>query len=89
MYRFEEDRLYRPTDSELRILATRGTLAIWRHEGRGPKYVRLGGHVLYEGRDLNAYIDERKIAPVDNRQARNLAGVLDRRAGERADAVCA
>ncbi len=63
MKRFEPDRFYRPTDPEMRLIATAGTLAIWRHEGRGPGYVKMGGRVLYEGATLNRWIDERRVEP--------------------------
>lgn len=34
------------------------TLATWRVNGVGPKYVRLGRRVLYRASDLAAYVDE-------------------------------
>ena len=60
---FEAERLYRTTDPELEIIATRGTMSQWRHRGEGPRYVRLGGRVLYLGRDINAWLDERIVEP--------------------------
>ena len=60
---FEAERLYRTTDPELEIIATRGTMSQWRHRGEGPRYVRLGGRVLYRGVDLNAWLDKRIIEP--------------------------
>jgi len=32
------------------------THARWRHEGIGPKYVRLGGRVFYRAGDVRAWI---------------------------------
>ena len=55
MHRFEPDRYYRTADPALAVIATRGTLSQWRHRGEGPRYVRLGGRVLYLGADLNGY----------------------------------
>jgi len=78
MDRFIPDRYYRTSDPELRLVATRGTLGIWRHENRGPRYTRLGGHVLYRGADLNEYLDSLVVETSDSR-----------RTGERADALCA
>ena len=63
MKRFDDDTYYRTDDPALAILATRGTLSQWRHRGVGPRYVRLGGRVLYLGRDLNDYLDSLVIEP--------------------------
>ena len=64
MTRFDPTRYYRTTDPELSILATRGTLAQWRHRGEGPAYFRFGNRVLYEGRALNAWLDQHLVEPV-------------------------
>ena len=53
MHRFDPERYYTSDDPALRIIATRGTLAQWRHYGRGPEYVKFGGRVLYYGAVLN------------------------------------
>jgi predicted DNA-binding transcriptional regulator AlpA len=36
------------------------TLSIMRVAGGGPKYVKLGRRVLYDVRDLEAYVEDRK-----------------------------
>lgn len=61
MKAFQDNEVYRPSDDAMRLIATKGTLAVWRHERRGPKYIRLGGRVLYRGSDLNAWLDERVV----------------------------
>ena len=63
MHRFDPNRYYKTTDPELAVIATRGTLAQWRHEGRGPRYVRFGNRVLYEGRTLNDWLDSHIVEP--------------------------
>ena len=63
MKRFESDRYYLTSDPALSLLASRGTLAVWRHQGRGPIYTRSGNRVLYLGADLNAWLDEHRIEP--------------------------
>lgn len=63
MKRFDCDTYYRTDDTALAIIATRGTLSQWRHRGEGPRYVRLGGRVLYRGRDLNDFLDSRIVEP--------------------------
>ena len=61
MYRFEDDRYYRTSDPELRVIATPGTMAKWRCLGTGPPYIRFGGRVLYLGRDLNEWLDRHRV----------------------------
>jgi Helix-turn-helix domain len=34
-----------------------GTLAKWRHYGRGPAHVRIGSRIFYDQSDLDQYID--------------------------------
>ena len=38
------------------------TLVAWRHQKRGPTYVKIGGHVRYRRADLDGFIaqNERK-----------------------------
>lgn len=35
-----------------------GTLAMWRHEGKGPRYRKLGRIVLYAADEVDAWVDE-------------------------------
>lgn len=39
----------------------KGTLNIWRHEGKGPRYVKLGSAIRYKYSDLLDYINQRSI----------------------------
>lgn len=34
------------------------TLSNWRYQGRGPAFVRLGGHVRYRASDVTDWINE-------------------------------
>jgi hypothetical protein len=34
-----------------------GTLAKWRHYGRGPAFVRIGSRIYYDQTDLDQFID--------------------------------
>ena len=63
MTRFDVDRYYRTDDPALAVIATRGTLAQWRHRGYGPAYVRFGNRVLYQGAALNAWLDAHCVEP--------------------------
>ena len=65
MKRFDDDAYYRPGDPALDVVASRGTLATWRWQGRGPRYTKYGNRVLYLGADLNAFLDSRVVDPAD------------------------
>ena len=39
----------------------KGTLNVWRHEGKGPRYVKLEGAVRYRYGDLLDYINHRSV----------------------------
>lgn len=60
--RIRPDFYYRPSAPELRQLAAVQTFARWRHEGKGPAYVKSGSRILYYGADLLAWLEARKIA---------------------------
>ena len=63
MIRFDPDRAYRPDD--LTEIATRSTLAKWRHYGRGPAFYKFGSRVLYRGSDLNQWVAAHRVEPTD------------------------
>lgn len=63
LQRFDPDRYYLTTDAELLLLGSPPTLAQHRHEGKGPRFVRLGRRVLYRGRDLNEFLDQCVVEP--------------------------
>ena len=58
---FADERLYRTDDPALRIIAQQQTLAVWRMQGRGPRYIKLSGRVLYKGADLNAWLASQAV----------------------------
>ena len=60
---FDPDRLYRPDDSALRMIAARQTMAQWRAAGQGPPYLKLGARVGYRGSDLNAWVERQLVRP--------------------------
>lgn len=41
------------------------TLQLWRHQRKGPDYLKLGRRVLYFGPDLLAYIDRSRVKRED------------------------
>jgi len=60
---FENDRYYRTHDTELALIGTAGTLAQWRHLGKGPRYLKFGHRILYLGAHLNEWLDARIVDP--------------------------
>jgi excisionase family DNA binding protein len=40
---------------------SRQTLANWRHNGKGPDYVRLGRAIRYRNCDLNEFIEKNRV----------------------------
>ena len=70
MQRFDENSYYRPADEAMRLIATEGTLAVWRHEGVGPPYTRFGNRILYRGFDLNGWMDNHRVEPVERPEKR-------------------
>ena len=63
MQRLQPDTYYRPNDPAIRLFGTPGSLAVQRHKGGGPPFVKLGGRVLYLGSDLNDWLDKHRIEP--------------------------
>jgi predicted DNA-binding transcriptional regulator AlpA len=39
------------------------TLVAWRHQGRGPKYLRIGRSCFYREADLMAWLDAQCVVP--------------------------
>ena len=62
---FDPDTLYRTDDPKLLVFGVYSTLAAWRSQGRGPAFIKIGGRVHYRGRDLNQWIDARRIPTAD------------------------
>lgn len=56
-----EGRLLRPADMAARIGVPVGTLANWRCDGRGPRYLKVGRHVRYRVEDLEAWLDRQVV----------------------------
>lgn len=47
-----------------------GTLEVWRCKGRGPRYSKLGKVVVYDVRDLDAFLESRKVFTRDTLSAK-------------------
>jgi hypothetical protein len=57
----EPDKYYDTEAPELRLIASRQTLAKWRHEKKGPPYYRFGHRVRYLGSDVLNWMQEQRI----------------------------
>ena len=67
MRRFEDERYYLTTDSELELLGSTDAMAKRRSRGQAPRYSKIGKRILYRGRDLNEFLDECVIEPTSRR----------------------
>lgn len=41
------------------------TLEQWRYQGKGPAYLKVGRHVRYRPDDLDAWLQERRVQPME------------------------
>ncbi len=41
----------------------KGTLPVWRHHGKGPKFIKIGTAVRYRIQDLEEYINSNTVNP--------------------------
>ena len=60
---FDPDKLYWTNDPALKQLGTYSTLAHWRHQGKGPAFVKCGKRILYRGSALNAWLEAQTVEP--------------------------
>ena len=60
------------TESEaaIRLGLKVATLRAWRHQGRGPAYVRLGRAVRYLALDIDEFLNSNRHNPAADRHAR-------------------
>lgn len=58
---FDPNKFYRPDD--LHEIAAKTTLEDWRHENRGPAYIKAGSRVIYYGAHLNEWLETRTVTP--------------------------
>lgn len=54
---------YSTEDVVSKGIAAKQTLAKWRHEKKGPAYVKSGSRVLYSGKDLIDWLDRQRVEP--------------------------
>jgi hypothetical protein len=48
--------LLTPDETARRLRLAKQTLARWRVEGKGPRFVRLGGRIFYPSSNIDAFV---------------------------------
>jgi predicted DNA-binding transcriptional regulator AlpA len=56
-----------PGDVAEMLRIPRATLAAWRYRGRGPRWLRVGRHVRYLERDVEAWLESLATQPTADR----------------------
>jgi excisionase family DNA binding protein len=57
------DKLLTPPEVARRLQVPEETLSKWRVRGKGPAFHRMGRHVRYDPRDLEAWLKSCKTKP--------------------------
>jgi hypothetical protein len=52
-----------------RIGVTEGCLAKWRLTGEGPKFIRVQRRIMYDARDVSAWLDVRRVSSTSQEMA--------------------
>lgn len=55
------DNLIPPKVAAARLGMKHRTLENWRWRGKGPDYTRVGGRVMYDPKDLDAWLEANKV----------------------------
>ncbi|MCX5513366.1 excisionase [Kaistia algarum] len=59
------DRLLRPEEAAQELQNTAGTLAKWRMQSVGPKFVRVGRSIRYRKSDIERWLQSRTVATAE------------------------
>lgn len=52
-----------------RIGITEGCLAKWRLTGEGPRYIKVGRRIAYDPRDVQTWLDARRVSSTSQESA--------------------
>ena len=58
-----DDPIFPPRAAAEYLQTTTGTLAWWRHVGRGPGYVKREGRIFYRQSVLDAFLEKGVVEP--------------------------
>lgn len=56
------EQLLKPKALAERLGVTEGCLARWRLSGEGPRFIRAGRRIVYDPRDVQEWLDERRVS---------------------------
>ncbi|MCD0280470.1 helix-turn-helix domain-containing protein [Xanthomonas melonis] len=62
----ERERMSVP-DAARYMGMSKSTMDKMRHEGRGPRYLKIGGRIFYRVSDLDAYLEAAVVETTDSR----------------------
>jgi hypothetical protein len=51
------------------IIGVKPSLGTWRHFGRGPRYLKIGGSCFYRRADIETWLDAQAVVPIPKRTA--------------------
>lgn len=63
------DNLLTTNQAAPRVGVSAGTLANWRVQGIGPKFIRAGSRVVYDPADIEAWKATRRVGSTSERAA--------------------
>jgi hypothetical protein len=52
------------------------TLAMWRHLGRGPRYLKIGRSCFYRLDDIETWLDAQAVVPIPKGERTSMVGRL-------------
>lgn len=55
------EHLLPPKPLAERLAVTEGCLAKWRLSGEGPRFIRVGRRIAYDPRDVQEWLDARRV----------------------------
>lgn len=55
--------LLEPKEASEYLKVSIHTLAAWRSQGEGPRYIKTGRHIKYDKKDLDRYLKKQTINP--------------------------
>ncbi len=62
------DRLITPAAVAALLSMNTQTLAVWRHLGKGPVYIKVEGAVRYRLSDIESWLRHNTITPAEHNQ---------------------
>ena len=67
----ENQRVNTPKAAKILGLKS-GTLEVWRHQGRGPRFKKIGRKVFYDVIDLETFANAHTVETIDSIEIKKL-----------------